>query len=63
MFRINRNGINGRYSRHSSTNIHSTIKRTVGREKLGLKRTLSDSNKLTKKITTEKINSFKRLTK
>ena len=62
MFKINRFGTNGRCNKGLPTaSINKRI--SVSNNKKILNRSLSDFNKLNKKITIEKINSFKRLTK
>jgi hypothetical protein len=62
MFRINRSRTNSRYSTAMPSNSRS-IRKSINSPKSGLKRELSDISKLNKKVTTEKLNSFKRLTK
>jgi hypothetical protein len=62
MFKINRASGSHKYS-VAMPSTKNTIRRDMSSQKSILKRSLSDSNKLNKKITTEKLNSFKRLTK
>lgn len=62
MFRINRRSLNGSRSNGIPTS-SSTRRNSTLSQKSVLKRSIDDRNKLNKKITTQKINSFKRLTK
>ena len=62
MYKINRVGINGKCNR-GLPGTNTINRRSISDNKKLLNRSLRDFNKLNKKITIEKINSFKRLTK